>query len=71
MRMAVAREETLQAQHVAMFGVTDDDRAADAAFEQPHTAQDQRPHDAFAEIGLFDHQIAQPPRRHDQRFDGQ
>ena len=36
---------------------------------RPHAAQDQRAHDPLAEFGLLDQQIAQPPRRNDQRLD--
>ena len=45
-----------------------DDRSAGAAFEQADTAQDQRPHDPLAEIGLLHHQIAQPLRGDDERL---
>ena len=52
MRMTVAGEEVLQPQHVAVVGPADDDRAAGAGFQQAHAAQDQRAHDALAELGL-------------------
>ena len=69
MRLAVAGEKPLQAQHVGMAGAADDDRPAGAAFQQPDAAQDQRPHDALAEIGLLHHQVAQPVRGNDEAFD--
>ena len=56
MRLAVAGQKTLQAQHVAIVRVADDDRPARAALQQTDTAQDQRPHDALAETGLLHHQ---------------
>ena len=69
MRLAVAGEEALQPQHVGAAGVSDDDRAARAALQQPDAAQDQRAHDALAELGLLHHQVAQPLRADDQRLD--
>src|SRR5262245_29808115 len=63
MRMTVAREKSLEPKHVAMMRVANDDRSPDAAFEQTHASQYQRAHDAFAEISLFDHQIAKTRRR--------
>ena len=54
MRMAVAAQKALQPQHVAIVGAADDDRAAGAGFEQPDAAEDQRPHDALAELGFGD-----------------
>jgi hypothetical protein len=48
----------------------DDYRAAGAGIEESNPAQDQRAHDALAELGLFDHQIPQPPRRDDERLGG-
>ena len=69
MRMAVAGEEALQPQHVAVVGPADDDRAAGAGFQQAHAAQDQRAHDALAELGLGNEQGAQLRRRNDDDLD--
>ena len=40
-----------------------------AAFQETHAAQDERPHDALAEAGLLDHQVAQSSRGDDERLD--
>lgn len=68
-RQAAAGEEALQPQHVAIAGRADDDRSADAAFQEADAAQDQRPHDPLAEVGLLHHQVAQPLRGDDEGFD--
>ncbi len=68
-RLAVARQEILQPRHVAERRRADQHRAADAALDQADPAQDQRAHDALAEIGLGDQQRAQLLRRNQQRFD--
>ncbi len=47
----------------------DQHRAADAALDQADPAQDQRAHDALAELGLGDQQRAQFLRRDQQRLD--
>jgi hypothetical protein len=44
-------------------------RPARAGLDQRHAAQDQRAHDALAEVGLGDDQRAQLLGRHDQRLD--
>ena len=69
MRMAVAGEKALQPHHVAERGRADQHRTADAALDQADPAQDQRAHDALAEIGFGDQQRAQPLRRNQQRLD--
>ena len=56
MRMAVARQEAFEPQHVAVVGAADDHRPARAGLEQADAAQDQRAHDALAELGLRDQQ---------------
>jgi hypothetical protein len=66
MRLPVASEKPLQAQYVRLIGPSDDDRPACAAFQQAHAAQDQRPHDALAKVGLLHHQIAQSVRANDE-----
>ena len=50
-------------------GRTDQHRTADAALDQADPAQDQRAHDALAEIGFGDQQRAQFLRRDQQRLD--
>ena len=68
-RIAVAGEESLQPDHAARIRRADQHRAADAALDQADPAQDQRAHDALAEIGFLDQQRAQALRRDQQRFD--
>ncbi len=58
MRKAVAGEKSLQANDAAGIRGADQHRAADAALDQAHPAQDQRAHDALAEIGFGDQQRA-------------
>jgi hypothetical protein len=73
MRLPVSSEKSLQAQYIRLIGPSDDDRPACAAFQQAHAAQDQRPHDALAKVGLLHHQIAQSVRANDEclnRLDG-
>ena len=67
--MAVAPEKILQPRHVAERVGADQHRAADAALDQADPAQDQRAHDALAEIGFGDQQRPQPLRRNQQRLD--
>ena len=62
-------KKAFETQNIAIIGAADDYRAAGAGLEQANPAQDQGAHDALAELGLFDHQIAQPPRRDDERLD--
>ena len=69
MRIAVAGEKSLQADHAARIRRADQHRAAGAALDQADPAQDQRAHDALAEIGFRDQQRAQSLRRNQQRFD--
>ena len=69
MRIAVAGEKSLQANDADGIRRADQHGAADAALNQSHPAQDQRAHDAFAEIGFRDQQRAQSFRRYQQRFD--
>ena len=58
MRLAVTREKALQAQYVRMVRSSDDDRPTRPAFQQAHTAQDQRSHDALTKLSLLNHQIS-------------
>src|SRR5215472_12186677 len=62
MRMAIAGEEIFEAQNIGMIGAADDHGAAGSDIEKGDTAEDQGAHDAFAELGLFDQEIAQPAR---------
>ena len=69
MRIAVAGEKALQADDAARIRGPDQHRTAGAALDQADPAQDQRAHDALAEIGFGHQQRAQPLRRNQQRFD--
>jgi hypothetical protein len=69
MGMAVATEENLQPQHVAIFGLANDDRAG-LGFQKTDAAQDQGAHDPLAEIGLGDEQRTQPVGLDHQRLYG-
>jgi hypothetical protein len=69
MRIAVAGEKSQQANHVARIRGADQHRAADAALDQADPAQDQRAHDAFAEIGFGNQERAQPVGRDQQGLD--
>ena len=69
MGMAVALQKILQPRHVAERVSADQHRAADAALDQVDPAQDQRAHDALAEIGFGDQQRPQLLRRDQQRLD--
>ena len=64
--MAVAAEETLKPQHIAILGAADDYRPAGAGLQQADAAQDQRAHDPFAELRFRDQQRTQPIGRNDQ-----
>ena len=69
MRLAVAGEETLQPGDIRAVGSTHDQRPADAALDQADAAEDQRPHDALAKVGLGDQKPAQAFRRNDNGLD--
>ena len=69
MRMPVAGEEPFEAQNIAVIGAADDYWATGAGIEEADPVQDQGAHDALAEFCFFDHQIAQPMRRNDDRLD--
>ncbi len=68
-RITVAGKEALQPDQAGRLRRSDQHRAADAALDQADAAQDQGPHDAFAEIGLRDQQRAQPLRLDQQGLD--
>ena len=59
MRIAVTGEKPLQPDDTARSRRPDQHRAADAALDQADPAQDQRAHDALAEIGFGDQQRPQ------------
>jgi hypothetical protein len=69
MRVAVAREKTLQAHHVRAQRRADEDRAAGAVLDQGDPAQDERAHDAFADLGFGDDEAAQPLGGNEKRLD--
>src|SRR4029077_3580758 len=69
MRIAVAGEESLQANDAGRILRPDQHRPAAAAPDQTDAAQDERAHDALAEISLRDQKRAQPLRPNQQRFD--
>jgi hypothetical protein len=66
MGVPVAAQEAGEPQHVAVVGRADDHRPAGAGLEQPDAAQDERAHDALAELGLGHQQGAQPLGRDDE-----
>ena len=69
MRNAVAGQKALQANDAGRARRPDQYRSADTGLDQAHPAQDQRAHDALAEIGFGDQQCSQPVRRNQERFD--
>ena len=68
-RIAVAGEKSLQVDDAGRILRPDQYRAADAALDQADPAQDQRAHDALAEISLRDQQRPQLVRRDQERLD--
>jgi hypothetical protein len=69
MRMPVAGEETFEPQNIGMIGTADDYGTTGSEPEKGDAAEDQGAHDAFAELGLFHQQIAQPARRNEEGLD--
>ena len=63
--MAVAPEEAFEPQQIVKARRRDD-HGTGAGFDQADPAQDQRPHDALAEIGFRDHQPTKPFGRNQQ-----
>src|SRR5579872_1274106 len=59
MRMAVAAQKAFKAQHVAVFRLAKNDRAAHSGLQDGHATQDQGAHDALAKFGFCDHQRPQ------------
>src|SRR5579863_1779690 len=68
MRVAVTAQKALKPQHVAVFGLTKNDRAAHSGLQDGHATQDQGAHDALAKFGFCDHQRPQLLRRNDERL---
>src|SRR5487761_1899685 len=69
MRIAVAGEKSLQPNNAGRMRRPDQHRSAGAALDQIDAAQDQRAHDALAEISFGDQKRTQSLRRNQQRFD--
>ena len=69
MRLPVAAQEGLQPDDVGDVRRADQHRAAGAGLDQADAAQDQRAHDALAELGLGDQQPAQVLGLDHQRLD--
>ncbi len=69
MRIAVAGQKALETNDTGGIRRTDQHRPAGSAPDQADAAQNERAHDALAEIGLSDHQRAQPFGRDQQRLD--
>jgi hypothetical protein len=70
MRMPVAGKETFEAQNIGMIRAADDHGPAGPHLEKGDTAKDQGAHDAFAQLGLFHQEIAEPARRNKEGLDG-
>ncbi len=68
MRVRIAGQEALQANHVRTGFGANQDRTAGTSLDQSDATQDQGPHDPFAEFRLFDHQGAEIFGRNQQRF---
>src|SRR5262245_54950053 len=69
MGMAVAPEKFLEPEHVAATRVTDDDRPGEASFEKSDASQDERAHDALAELGFGHQDVAQAARSDHENLD--
>ena len=69
MGMRVAAQEILQAQQVGRLRRSDQHRPAGAGFDQRDPAQDQRAHDAFAQVRFGDDEGAQLFGCYEQRLD--
>ena len=69
MRMTVVTQKALEPQHIAVFGVADNDRPAGSDFKQADAAKDQCAHDPFAKLGFGNQKRAQPLRRYNESFD--
>ena len=60
MRLAVASQKILQAQHIGRLQIADQHRTAAAGFDMGDAAQDQRADDPFAQLGFGDDQRTKP-----------
>ena len=67
-RMSVAGEESLQPHDIGIVRRADDHRA-DPLFHEADAAKDQRAHHVLADLGLFDHHVADARRGNGQRID--
>jgi hypothetical protein len=68
MRVCIAGQETLQANHIRTGFSANQGRAAGTGLEQGDATQNQCPHDPLAEFGLRNHQSAQIFGRNQQHF---
>ena len=68
-RVPVAREEAFQPEHVGMRCAADDHRSSRSGLEQADAAQDQRAHDALAQLRFRHEEIAKLMRADHQGFD--
>jgi hypothetical protein len=68
-RMPVAGEETFEAQNIGMIRAADDDGPTGSEPEKGDAAEDQGAHNAFAQLGLFHQETAQPARRNEEGLD--
>ena len=68
-RVAGTAEEHLQRDDARMVRRPEYHRPAGMSLDQPHAAQDQRPHDPFAQLGLGDQHRAQLLGRNVHRLD--
>ena len=69
MRLTVALQKILQAQHIGSLRLADQYRPGGARLDMGHAAQDQRANDALAKIGFGNDQGTKPIGRKQQRFD--
>src|SRR6266436_2854328 len=67
-RGGVSGEKALQAQEVETAGRPNEDRPAGAHLDQAYAAQDERVHDALADVGLGYEQGPQPVGRNEERL---
>ena len=69
MRMSVTAKKALEPQHVAVVDVTENDGAARPALQYGGPTQDQRPHDALAEVSFGNDQRPQAIGGDDESLD--
>ena len=68
-RIAVPGKKALEPDHVPRARRADQHSPCGAAFKQGHPPQNERPHDAFAELGLSDQECTQAVRGNQQGLD--